>query len=199
MKMRDGAWIAGGNPKGDRIKDDWYATNPEAVRMLLDTYPNFNMKNILEPCVGEGHIANVLKEYSGEDITCIDIINRGYKDTIVTDFLTWDCDKEFDTIITNPPYKLAVEFIRKCISILSQNGQLAMFLKIQFLEGLKRKELFDNYPPKYIYVFRKRMQIFNEGVEINPKTGKKWSSLLCNAWYIWDKKCNTEPIVRWID
>ena len=194
----NGAWILGGNPQDERVKNDWYATNPEAVRKLLNV-ESFNMKNILEPCVGGGHIANVLKEYSMENVTVIDVVDRGYEGTIVTDFLNWKPDKEYDTIITNPPYSLASEFVKKCIDILSQNGKLAMFLKIQFLEGLKRKELFDKFPPKYVYVFRKRMQIFNEGIEFNPKTGKRWSSLLCNAWYIWDKKCNTEPIIRWID
>ena len=194
----NGAWITGGNPQDERVKDDWYATNPEAVKKLLDV-ENFHMKNILEPCVGAGHIANVLKEYSGKNVTAIDIVDRGYEGTIITDFLNWESDKAYDTIITNPPYKLASEFINKCLSILSPDGKLGMFLKIQFLEGIKRKELFDKYPPKYVYVFRKRMQIFNNGIEFNQKTGKRWSSLLCNAWYIWDKQCNTEPIIRWID
>ena len=114
-----GAKLVGGNPANGRTELDYYATNPEAVRMLLNAHP-FQGKYILEPCVGAGHIANVLSEYFGEQVTCVDIIDRGYPGTIVTDFLSWDTDKSFDTIITNPPYNLATEFIYKCIELLKR-------------------------------------------------------------------------------
>lgn len=78
------------------------------------------------------------------------------------------------------------------------NGQMAMFLKIQFLEGQKRKELFEKYPPKYIYVFRNRMAIWNNGLEKDPKTGKKWATTMCHAWFIWEKGSKSEPIIRWL-
>ena len=34
-------------------------------------------KNILEPCCGEGHISNVLKD-AGHIVTSSDLIDRGY-------------------------------------------------------------------------------------------------------------------------
>ena len=192
-----GAKLTGGNPKNGRISDDYYATNPEAVRMLLGQH-SFRGKRILEPCVGAGHIANALNEYYEEEITCVDIIDRGYPNTIIADFLNWETDKRFDTIITNPPYSLAKEFVFKCMELLIPNGQLAMFLRIQFLETIGRKELFDRYPPRFIYVFRKRMPIFNNGTELDPSTGKPWATTLCNAWFIWQKGSTSEPIIRWL-
>lgn len=107
---------------------------------------------------------------------------------------------KFDTIVTNPPYVLASEFIRHSMDLLENGGQLAMFLKIQFLEGAKREKLFTDYPPKYVYVFRKRVSAWNNGVEVNPDTGRPWSSTITFCWYIWQKGLkHIEPVIRWID
>ena len=105
--------------------------------------------------------------------------------------------KKFDNIITNPPYSLAQEFLEKSMSILNNNGKIAMFLKIQFLEGTKRRELFKKYPPKYIYVFSKRQNPWRNGSSVD-ENGKPWSSTMCFAWFIWEKGFNGEPIIRWL-
>lgn len=198
-KILSGGKLAGGNPENGRVEHDYYATNPMAVKMLLDNY-NFIGKSILEPCVGAGHIANAIDKYYNhtKEITGIDIVDRGYKDTIVTDFLTYETDKKFDGIITNPPFSLAQEFIEKSMDLLTDKGQIAMFLKIQFLEGGKRGEFFKKYPPKYIYVFRNRMATWNSGLPKNPETNKPWATTMCHAWFIWEKGSKSEPIIRWL-
>lgn len=202
-----GAKLAGGNPKDERVEYDFYATNPKAVEKLLLKY-SINGSEILEPCVGNGNIANTIKNLYNNpvNITGVDIVNRGYPNTIVHDFLTWETDKKFDCIITNPPYSLAGEFVEKSMELLNEgydeegqpNGQLIMFLKIQFLEGAKRKELFEKYPPKYIYVFRNRMATWNNGEPLDPN-GKRWATTMCHAWFVWEKGSTTEPIIRWLD
>ena len=205
--MLQGSKIAGGNPKNDRVEHDFYATDPVAVEKLLLQY-SINGTEILEPCVGNGNIANALRDFYKHrlNITGIDIVDRGYPNTIVQDFLTWETDRKFDCIITNPPFSLAKEFVEKSMDLLNEgsieedgypNGQLIMFLKIQFLEGEKRKELFDKYPPKYIYVFRNRMATWNSGQPLDPN-GKRWATTMCHAWFVWEKGIRTEPIVRWL-
>ena len=82
--------------------------------------------------------------------------------------------------------------------MLNDDGQIAMFLKIQFLEGKKREEFYKKYPPKYIYVFRSRMATWNNGSPVDPKTGKRWATTMCHAWFIWEKDSKTEPIIRWL-
>lgn len=196
-----GAKLAGGNPTNNRVENDFYATNPVAVGKLLAKY-DFNGTTMLEPCVGMGHIAytvSAINHHSKNiEVTALDIVDRGYPDTIVQNFLTWETDKKFEMIISNPPYSLGKEFIEKGMELLTENGQMAMFLKIQFLEGAKRKELFEKYPPKYIYVFRNRMATFNNGEPLDPN-GKKWATTMCHAWFVWEKGSTSEPIVRWID
>ena len=155
---------------------------------------------ILEPCVGQGHIAEAIKDVleNDVDITCLDIVDRGYDNTIVGDFLSLNTEQRFDAIITNPPYSLAKEFAEKGLSLLKKGGKMALFLKLQFLEGSKRKEFFEKYPPKYIYVFRNRMATWKLGSPINPDTGKKWAETICFAWFIWEEGSTTEPIIRWL-
>ena len=198
-KVLAGGKLAGGNPENGRVENDYYATNPKAVEMLLMNYP-FHAATILEPCVGGGHIANAINDFftNKRVITGLDLVDRGYPNTIVQDFLTWETNRKFEGIITKPPFSLAQEFIEKGMKLLTDDGQMAMFLKIQFLEGAKRKEFFEKYPPKYIYVFRNRMATWNNGNEVDPNTGKRWATTMCHAWFIWEKGSKTEPIIRWL-
>lgn len=94
-KVLAGAKLAGGNPENERVENDYYATNPEAVKMLLSKY-DFFAQTILEPCVGGGHIANAINEFykNKREITGLDLVDRGYPNTIVANFLTYETDKK---------------------------------------------------------------------------------------------------------
>ena len=57
--MLKGISLAGTSTSRDRVEDDYYATPPSSV---LDILSKENVcGRILEPCVGGGHIADVLK------------------------------------------------------------------------------------------------------------------------------------------
>lgn len=197
MKTLKGTNLAGTSTTRERVKDDYYATPYDSTRALLDNVKFYG--NFLEPCVGGGHIAEVIKKhYPNEPVYCMDLVDRGYPNTLVDDFLTYDfLDQKFDNIITNPPYSLAQEFLEKSMKITNNGGKVAMFLKIQFLEGVKRLEMFKKYPPKYIYVFTKRQNPWRNGSPLDEK-GKPWSSTMCFAWFVWEKGSTSEPIVRWM-
>ena len=109
-----GGKLAGGNPEHGRVENDFYATDPKAVTKLLMKY-SINGTEILEPCIGNGNIANTIKEFYKHfvNVTGVDVVDRGYPNTIIHDYLTWNTNKKFDCIITNPPYSLAKEFVEK--------------------------------------------------------------------------------------
>lgn len=196
-KVLSGTSLAGTSTTRERANYDYYATPYQATEMLLDEVKFSG--NFLEPCVGGGHIVDVIKRYyPNECVYGVDIVDRGYPNTLVADFLKHDfLDKKFDNVVTNPPFSLAQEFLEKSMEVVNDGGKIAMFLKIQFLEGAKRREMFKKYPPKYIYVFVKRQAPWNNGSPVDEK-GKPWSSTMCFAWFVWEKGFTGEPIVRWL-
>lgn len=195
-KYLAGGKLAGGNPERGRVEDDFYATDPKSTKALLDNV-KFEGNSFLEPCCGQGHISKLIEEYyPNAEVVSQDLVDRGYGTTGI-DFLTYETDRKFDNVITNPPFKLAQEFIEKSLELLNDNGKVAMFLKVQFLEGMGRKEFFEKAPLKYVYVFRARQSPWMNGSPVDEK-GKKWSSTMCFAWFIFEKGYEGEPIIRWL-
>lgn len=184
----------------ERETDDFYATDPQSLEIFLNAYlkrdKNTLDKRIWECAVGDGALAKIL-EQQGYDVKCSDIANRGYPNTEIIDFLTIqkeDIKNDFSRdIITNPPYKYAMEFVEHALDISMDSTKVIMFLKIQFLEGQKRAELFDKYPPKYVYVNSKRQTCY-----INGDMSKKMSSATCYCWFVWEKGFKGSPIIKWI-
>jgi hypothetical protein len=143
----------------EREVNDYYATDPEALKALLQ-YEKFD-NYVWECACGGGHLSKVLIE-NGYDVKSSDIIDRGFKDTQIIDFLQVsksDIKNDFPRdIVTNPPYKYAKEFVEHALDISMVNTKVAMFLKLTFLEGQARRKLFEKYPPKTIYVFSNRVK-----------------------------------------
>jgi hypothetical protein len=196
-KTLSGGQLAGGNSTSEREKNDFYATDPETVKIFLNAFLKENILkgNVLEPACGDGNISKTLEE-TGLDIniTSTDLIDRGYGQGNI-DFITHDYGKKFDTVITNPPFSLAKEFIEKGLEV--SEKYVIMLCKIQLLEGVKRKDMFLNTPLKYVYVHTTRQATWKEGKPLDPK-GRKWATTMCLAWFVWDKEYKGEPIIRWI-
>ena len=183
---------ASNHTDNEREPNDYYATDPKAVEALLDREV-FN-HYIWEPACGGGHISEVLKR-AGYDVRSSDLIDRGYEGTETLDFLNLS-DKDIDRprdIITNPPYKYAKEFVEKAIEVSEPKIKIAMLLKLTFLEGKNRRELFAKAPPKYIYVFSSRTKCAKNGDF--ESTG---SSAVAYGWFIWEVGFTGEPIIKWI-
>ena len=191
QKYLTGTSLAGTSVSRDRVQEDYYATPPESTQSLLDL-EKFE-GNVLEPCCGEGHISEVLKE-NGFKVISTDLVDRGYGEG-VKDFLKDDFQK-YDNIITNPPYKYAKEFIEKGLEVTT--GKVAMFCKIQLLEGVARRKMFKETPLKTVYVFTKRQNPWRNGSPVD-ENGKKWASTMCFAWFVWEHGYKGEPTIKWID
>ena len=176
----------------ERGKYDYYATDPRAVKALL-RYESFS-HYVLEPACGGGHISKTLEDF-GYEVESVDIVNRGYKGQYSTqDFFERKEILTDSDIITNPPYKFAAEFVEHALDVVADGHKIAMFLKLTFLEGEKRRKLFQNNPPYKIYVFTKRINCALNGDEEEFKK----SSAVCYAWFIWKKGNKEKPIIDWI-
>jgi len=175
----------------ERETNDFYATEPKATVLLLEL-EKFN-KDVWEPCCGSGDISRVL-ELNGYNVRSTDLIYRNYGSGGV-DFLSVR-DLFNGDIITNPPYSLAQEVIEKALEIIPIGNKIAMFLKLQFMEGKKRKTLFKSNPPKTIYVSSSRLLCAKNSDFV---TAHKVGSAVAYAWYIWEKGYKGDTIIKWFN
>lgn len=184
------ALITSTHSKQPRNDNDFYATQPLAVELLLNMH-NLSF-NIWECAVGKGHISKTLED-NGYNVRKSDIVFRGVKDTEIIDFLIHE-DKWNGDIVTNPPFSLALEFVEKSLNLVNDGNQVIMFLKIQFLESKARAEFFKNNPPKVIYIPHSRLNCARDG-DFDKYTNS--SAMFC--WYVWEKGYKGNTIIKWFN
>lgn len=180
---------ASNHTDNERQREDYYATEPAATEWLCKL-EHFNGP-ILEPSCGEGHISEVLKA-QGYNVTSRDLVNRGYGDE--ADFLSIDNTEWMGDIVTNPPYKYAREFVEKALQIIPDGNKVAMFLKLTFLEGKVRRNLFRTAPPIRVWVSSSRLKCAMNG-EFDAMGG----SATAYAWFIWQKGYKGDTIIKWFN
>jgi len=179
------AWIGDGKPE-KRQKDDFYPTPPEGVYPLIK---NEKFEGEIWECAcGDGAISNLLIK-EGYNVYSSDLIDRGYGKTGI-DFLK--SNKKTENIITNPPFKLACEFAYHACKLADK--KVALFARINFLEGVARGKMFKLTPLKNVYIFSRRITF------INPDSGKKshGGGMLAFAWFIWERGFSGKPTIDWI-
>lgn len=181
---------ASSHSEDEREKHDFYATDPIAIELLLEME---EFDNVWECACGEGHLSKVLID-KGIHGKSSDLIDRGFGEVGV-DFLAIDNQEWNGHIITNPPYRYATEFVIKALTIIPEGKKVAMFLKLQFMESKGRKQLFIDFPPKYIYVSSSRIACAKNGDFKSKSDG----SAVAYAWYIFEKGFKGETIVRWFN
>lgn len=185
---------ASNHTEKEREINDFYSTDPASLQLFLD-YKKIKEgttlnKNIWECACGNGILSETLKK-NGYQVLSTDLIDRGYGTSNI-DFLKQK-EKWKGDILTNPPYKYALEFVKKALELLEDGNECIMFLKVQFLEGQERRKFFDKFPPKYIYVNSVRQTCY-----LNGDMSKKLSSASCYCWFVWEKGWLGDPIVKWI-
>ena len=188
----------------EREATDFYSTDPDCVKDLLKL-EQFGNK-VLEPCCGRGNISKVLEE-EGYEVTSTDLYDHGYGTTGVDLFTYKDIDC---SIITNPPFGIVTEFIEHMLDNLKSGHKMALFLKLQFLEGQDRyKKVFSRKQLKTVYLYTKRVACYknNEMYQRNEdgtfkldKDGNKMKipSAVAYAWYVFEADYHGDPQIKWI-
>lgn len=173
-----------GNKRKIELKGaDFYPTPFWATEALL--YMESFEGKITEPCCGEGHISEVLKNNNFNTIDS-DLLDYNYG--IVKN--AFDI-KEAENIITNPPYNLAIEMLEHFLKITKK--KIALLLRLSFLESKKRYNFFQDNPPKNVLVFSERLSLSPKGIQI------KGGGTISYAWFVWDKEVkNNITELKWI-
>lgn len=176
--------------RGDRETHDFYRTDPIAATVLIDVLGNSLPQNIWECACGDGALSQVFIN-KGYQVLSTDLIDRGFG-TGGIDFLTTNQRFDGGAIITNPPFKYASEFVVTALNKISDGDLACLFLRTLFLEGKMRKKLFEQHPPKYVYVSSGRITCKKPNY-----TGNQ--SAMSFSWFVWQKGHQGDTVVRWFD
>lgn len=160
-----------------RQKDDFYPTPNRATLALLDVEAFTGP--IWECACGDGAISKLL-EHAGHEVVSTDLVDRGYEKNRI-DFLMERAGMA-PNIITNPPFKLAVPFVRRAVYLTT--GKVAMLLKIAFLEGIERGKLFRETPLARVWTFSQRLAFVPGGSSEARKLDG--GGMMAFAWFVWD-------------
>lgn len=188
--------MASPNTRRDVSKSysDLYNTPVEALEALYDKVTLDLNKTYFEPCNGKGKISGWFTENFGTRMTTNELFSEHGSSDYNEDFLNpddavakkWD----FDYIVTNPPFKIASEFVQEGFKYAKEQYH---FLRLNFLEGQKRQdELFCKSHLKNVYIFTKRVSC-SKGVEEEPQ-----ANAVCYAWYHFDRDYEGSPTLHWI-
>jgi len=161
---------ASNHSKGERQKEEYYATDPKFINLLLKKEPwlkNPKLK-ILEPCAGENILVDRFYELTGNKMDSYDLISRR-EDVKAADYFTTDFKDKYDVILTNPPYlkdtmktnRGMADMIIKMLDDVKVGGSVILFLKTLHLESQVRYEkIYKNNPPSKLWVFSKRIYCY---------------------------------------
>ena len=181
--MKSSTMIGGESNQHGRNAADFYATPPECTIALLDEFGwLFEGSRIWEPACGDGAISKVLEEHR-LDVISTDLHDRGYGDSGMN-FLTADCI--CGSIITNPPFNLAADFIEHAAT---KDVPFAMLLKSTYWHAASRYDLFQRTKPLAVIAMTWRPAM-------SPERGK--AATMDFIWTVWDSSPseNTQYIVQ---
>ena len=115
----------------ERERDDFYPSPPGVIESLFRFVP-FGDGRIWEPAAGDGALVDQIRA-AGRECVGTDLVDRGRADIEPrVDFL-FERAPLASSIITNPPYKLADQFIRHAIDI--GVDRVALLLPVKWLAG----------------------------------------------------------------
>lgn len=162
-------------------KDDLYESPPEAVWALLrvERLPEV----VWEPACGPGVIVRELRA-AGHQVYATDLVDYTSRDQ---DQFGWDFLMEqqlpigVQAIVTNPPFKLAGEFVAHALSLCPK---VIMLLRLAFLESDKRSPILDTGHLARVHVFRKRLPMMHRYGWDGPTNS---NSGMAFAWFVWDR------------
>lgn len=165
-----------------RKEFDAYETPEWVTEALLPHIPE-RIKAIWEPACGSGKMVRVLETKFG--VFGTDIVSNPSRD-----FFAGDLPVVYDSIITNPPYQLAYEFIEQSLNWTNdRQGIVAMLLRTDFDHAAGRRRLFS-----YSRIFAKKLILTKR---IRWIENSKGSPSFNHAWFIWDWQHKGPPTLAY--
>lgn len=185
-----GKAYANRKPVENRPESDFYPTPGVLVEKLIKSPPFCELSGnytglaeetedrkmcILEPACGYGAITRILEKH----LDFCEIISHDIR-TDGVDFLSYIPEKKIDMIITNPPFSLFDEFVKKAKEI----SPVVIFIgKVNFFGAYNRQR-------EGVWNNLRDVMIFNRQVDyrtVSRDDGKFYCGNLVTGWFVWDK------------
>lgn len=171
---------------------DDFPTPPWATRALLHHVigtKGLATQTCLEPACGAGHMARALQEAFGV-VFALDVHPYGFG--LVQDFLKQPYPADnVDWVITNPPFILAEEFIRRALPI-ARVG-VAVLTRTTFIESKGRYErLFRDTHLTTMAQFVERVPLLKGRLDPKGTTATGY------CWLVWKRIWLGHPQLMWI-
>jgi hypothetical protein len=164
---------------------DLYSTPPCAVEALLraEQVP----LDVWECAAGRGAVVKVLRK-AGHIVVASDIADHGFPLDFRRDFFdVTEAPEDVDSIVTNPPYKIAQQFVEHALDLVPR---VYLLLRLAFLESERRRPILEDRGLARVHVFRKRLPMMHR----DGWTGPRASSAVAFAWFVWDRD-HTGPAI----
>lgn len=175
------------NASGKRRNSDFYETPYCLTQELLNNV--ILDEPILEPACGNLAISHILIKNGYRNIVYYDIKNGPDNDFLKE-------IHKYKTIITNPPFSLAFEFIQKAKQLCKD---FYFLLPLSYLHGKQRLDYIysdKSFPLNCVYVFD-RYPMLGDPLR---KDMKIRTGMMVYAWFHFSKKPEySHPIIKWID
>lgn len=172
--------------ESDRPENDFYPTPGGLTLELINTGELSGYKNILEPCCGQFAISRVL-EANGFSVTSRDLIYGN-------DFLKDDYSNEhYDAIVTNPPFDIYDEIIKKAKTIDCQ--KIICIGRTNYFGSHSRNisGMWDGLSD--VYIFDRQVEYRTPQLEIPDFC----VGALVTGWFVWTKGYTGAPKIHILD
>lgn len=159
---------------------DDFPTPPWATRALCEWISERGMlggeTSCREPAANRGHMVKPLREYfASVEASDIHDYGAGFPQA---DYLFGPDPEPVDWTVTNPPFRLAEQFIERALRT-SRHG-VAVIVRSAFLEGVGRHvRLFRPHPPRLILQFSERVVMHKGRLSPNGSTATAY------CWIVW--------------
>jgi len=170
------------NSEYARKDRDGYQTPAWVTDVLAPHLRNFHAVDICEPAAGDGQIVDALRRH-GFSVVGTDIIDG-------CDFLKRFHPGRYDSIVTNPPYGLAQQFIERALQLTEpRQGVVAMLLRVDYDSAITRRHLFAD-----CQAFATKLVLTRRIVWFEPKIASPSEN---HAWFVWSWRHEGAPTIAY--
>jgi hypothetical protein len=174
---------------------DDFPTPPWATRALCEFLRGegeaLGLQVVREPAANRGYMVRPLAEYFAP-VEASDVHDYGMGWPVEDYLFPGNSERKVGWTITNPPFRLAEEFIEKARRTSLQG--CAVIVRSAFLEGVGRHgRIFATWPPTFVLQFAERVVMHRGRVSADGSTATAY------CWLVWRFYAPRGPTqLRWI-